>query len=307
MDRIMVYDIETTTWCVVGLIYVLVHRGVNANALSRFNVTASGDIPSPRSEFCSAVLASPDDSSFQITMYGGWSLLDGRAFEDVYVLSIPSFRWIKVDDKATNKEVKLPGAVGRKGLTCHMRGDRQMLVLGGGVNLDKDQKNGLTCDTSYPAIGLLDSTTLAWMDHFNSVSEPYAVPQVVYNIIGGRSAYQPPSLDCTENLTLSQCLWWCDNETANGRIQQHGLVAGLLSQCSSLYAPGIRHIQSHVQRRFEPCKHVSINDPYFTTIILARRPCTRRRDRRHRPAWYQCRRRLLLRGTAAPKTPKFEQ
>jgi len=58
----------------------------------RFNVTASGDIPDQRVDFCSTVSLSADDSSFQITIYGGWNLFEGNAFEDVYVLAIPSFR-----------------------------------------------------------------------------------------------------------------------------------------------------------------------------------------------------------------------
>lgn len=137
------------------------------------------------------VSAARDDSSFQITIYGGWDLFMNRAFEEVYVLSIPSFRWIKIDDQATNKEVKLPGQIGRKDMTCQIHGDRQMLVLGGGVNLGKNEVNGHTCNTSYPAIRLLDTTTFAWLDQYRSDVEPYGVPQVVYNIIGGRSAYQP--------------------------------------------------------------------------------------------------------------------
>lgn len=137
------------------------------------------------------VSAAPDDSSFQITIYGGWSLFSERAFEEVYVLSIPSFRWIKVDDQATNIEASLPDQIGRMGMTCQTRGDRQMLVLGGGVRLGPNQVNGQTCNTSYPAIRLLDTTTFTWLDQYRSVIEPYGVPRVVYNIIGGRSAYQP--------------------------------------------------------------------------------------------------------------------
>lgn len=193
MDRIMVYDIQSTTWYVPWSIrWYTQERTLNSQ--TRFNVTANGDIPNPRSEFCSVASASPDDSSFQITIYGGWSLFEGRAFDDVYVLSIPSFRWVKVDDKATNKEAQLPGQIGRKGMTCQIYGDRQMLVLGGGVNMGQNQVNGQTCNTSYPAIRLLDTTTLAWLDQYNSVVEPYGVPQVVYNIIGGRSACKPPCM-----------------------------------------------------------------------------------------------------------------
>ncbi len=159
----------------------------------RFNVTASGDIPDQRVDFCSTVSPSADDSSFQITIYGGWNLFEGNAFEDVYVLAIPSFRWIKINDTATNLEAKLPGKVGRKSMECQIYKDRQMLVLGGAVYIGNTQVSGETCNTSYSVIRVLDTTTFTWLDQFSSMPETYAVPQVVYNVIGGRLVYQPAS------------------------------------------------------------------------------------------------------------------
>ncbi|KAI9875995.1 MAG: hypothetical protein M1830_007583, partial [Pleopsidium flavum] len=53
-DQIMVYDIHSSTW---------------------HTVTASGAIPSPRDQFCTVVSQAPDDSSFNIVMYGGYDLV----------------------------------------------------------------------------------------------------------------------------------------------------------------------------------------------------------------------------------------
>src|SRR5271170_4366752 len=77
MRQIAVYDVASSAW---------------------YNVTAEGDIPANRSGFCTIISVAPDDSSMQITMYGGWDLFGGRAFADIYVLSIPSFQWINVTD-----------------------------------------------------------------------------------------------------------------------------------------------------------------------------------------------------------------
>ncbi len=131
---------------------------------------------------------SPDDSSHQITIYGGWNLLDRRAFQDVYVLTVPSFRWIKVSDSVANPEARLPSNIGHKSMECHLRGDRQMLVLGGAMYLGDTQASGQTCNTSYPAIRLLDTTTFMWLSQYSSASEPYSVPQTVYEVIGGSAS-----------------------------------------------------------------------------------------------------------------------
>lgn len=151
----------------------------------RFNVIASGDVPGQRGEYCSTVSASPDDSQFLITIYGGWNLFKGKAFEDVYVLAIPSFRWINI--KTTkNMEAQLSDNVGRKNMECQIYKDRQMLVLGGAVDLGDTQASGQMCNTSYPAIRILDTTTYTWLTQFNNEPEPYSVPAVVYNVVGGR-------------------------------------------------------------------------------------------------------------------------
>jgi hypothetical protein len=165
MDRIMVYDIESSTW---------------------FNVTAStGQSIDKRVDFCSVVSAAPDDSSFNIVIYGGWNLYEGRAFDDVWVLSIPSFTWIQINDTG-NTEAQLPGVTGRRAMQCEVYNDRQMLVVGGDVRIGNTQANGLTCNVSYPSIRVLDTTTFEWQTEFSPDAEPYGVPSAVYNVLGGR-------------------------------------------------------------------------------------------------------------------------
>ncbi|KAL9632547.1 MAG: hypothetical protein Q9164_005257 [Protoblastenia rupestris] len=164
----MVYDLKSTQW---------------------FNVTANGDVPVARSQFCSTISPSLDDSSFQMTVYGGLNTRNKRAYETVYVLTIPAFLWIKIIDK-DNRESHLPGRnIGRYEHTCDLYGDRQMIVLGGELMFDDVSQNNKTCDTSHPAIRILDTTTFEWQRDFIPEPEPYMVPDEVFNVIGGSQYY----------------------------------------------------------------------------------------------------------------------
>jgi hypothetical protein len=165
MSIINVYDIASSTW---------------------YSVTASGQIPPQREQQCSVVSVSPDSSSFQVTMYQGWNLFEGEAFEDVYVLTIPSFRWVQISDTG-NTEQSLGQNTGRFGGSCAIWNDRQMVVVGGGFRIGSTQVNGGTsCNTSYPAIRVLDTNTYAWQTQFQSDLGAYEVPEAVYNLIGGK-------------------------------------------------------------------------------------------------------------------------
>ncbi|KAN0087217.1 hypothetical protein V8E54_000905 [Elaphomyces granulatus] len=77
MQTVPVYDVANNQW---------------------YMQQTSGDIPPQLTLFCSVVAAAADNSSYNIYLYGGY---DGRrsskyASDDVYVLSIPSFTWVKV-------------------------------------------------------------------------------------------------------------------------------------------------------------------------------------------------------------------
>ncbi|KAI9831413.1 MAG: hypothetical protein M1826_003586 [Phylliscum demangeonii] len=163
MDQIAVYDIESSTW---------------------FAVTATGQIPSKRTRTCTTVSSSPDDSSFQITMYGGWDLANNTEYEEVYVLAVPAFTWIKITD-VNNAEAQT-GKVGRRGQKCKLWGNREMVVLGGKVTAHANGANDLnTVDCSrFPPIRVLDTTTFTWTTSFDP-RPSYTVPSAVYQVIGG--------------------------------------------------------------------------------------------------------------------------
>ncbi len=164
--QINVYDIDSATW---------------------FNVTASGDVPSKRSAFCSVVSSAPDDTSFQITIYGGWDLFGARSFADTYVLSIPAFHWIDVTDNF-HPDARLSTGndfSGRDHHRCIAHKERQMLVLGGILRIERETQNSGGCSRDLPALRALDLTTFEWSDRWNGSPEPYSVPDAVTRIIGG--------------------------------------------------------------------------------------------------------------------------
>ena len=166
MDLIGVYDIASRTW---------------------YNVTAQGDIPGNRTAFCTAVSAAPDDSSMQITVYGGWQLFDGYAFADIYALSIPSFQWINVTDTG-NVEFALNGGnpVGRYDHKCKMFKEREMISVGGNIEFGTQNMNKASCNSSWPVVRTLDVSTYKWMDQFTVAPGDYYVPDAVVRVIGGK-------------------------------------------------------------------------------------------------------------------------
>ena len=183
----MVYDIASSQWSVCVRSVEQTLRGANPSCFYRFDVTASGDVPIALAHFCSTMSPSPDDSSYQMTIYGGFNIENHRAYETVYVLTIPAFQWIKILD-TDNQESRLPGQeIGRHEQTCHLYGDRQMVMLGGQLSFQDVAQNNETCNPWHPVIRILDTTTFEWQTEFIPTPEPYVVPKAVIDVIGGRS------------------------------------------------------------------------------------------------------------------------
>lgn len=169
MSTIDVYDIETSEW---------------------YHQVTSGDIPGVRVNPCAVIFSAPDASSFNIYMYGGQNLLPvaGQTqYPDIYILTVPSFTWIKVAVDSTNEPVA------RAGHTCQAR-DGQIIVVGGYI--------GQTSDCDRPGIHNFDASALQWKDSFtagdhaadfhsdNNIlanSYGYKVPDIVQSVIGGNS------------------------------------------------------------------------------------------------------------------------
>ncbi|KAK8070141.1 hypothetical protein PG994_006757 [Apiospora phragmitis] len=169
MSTIDVYDIETSEW---------------------YHQQTRGEAPGVRVNPCAVVFSAPDASSFNIYLYGGQNLLPvaGQTqYTDLWILTVPSFTWIKVD---IEKDGEPPA---RAGHTCHAR-DGQMIVVGGYI--------GQTTQCDGAGVYNFNASSLKWQDQFAAADHPadispdnsiladsygYQVPDVVQSVIGGHS------------------------------------------------------------------------------------------------------------------------
>lgn len=138
------------------------------------------DVPSPRIDFCLVVASAQDSSSHNIYMYGG---RDGanppNYFDEVWVLSIPSFTWTSI----------YTGISPRFSHTCHLVGNRTMLTVGGVAAASQMQAlysaSLPTCDWEVKGVGVYDMSDLVWGSVYNVTTPAYEVPDAVVSTIGG--------------------------------------------------------------------------------------------------------------------------
>ncbi|KAL1595223.1 hypothetical protein SLS60_009911 [Paraconiothyrium brasiliense] len=139
MNVIDVYDIANSTW---------------------YKQNTAGKTPKYRVNPCAVVAGAADGSSYNIYMYGGQSLQPAgnqTQYDDMWILSVPSFTWIEVDPD-TSKSSSPPA---RAGHSCHVW-DSQMIVLGGYTDPQ------LGCDT--PGIYAFNMSSLGWSDQFTALT-----------------------------------------------------------------------------------------------------------------------------------------
>ncbi|KAF2794341.1 hypothetical protein K505DRAFT_28250 [Melanomma pulvis-pyrius CBS 109.77] len=77
--------------------------GANMSTIHIFDVSSSkwytqaagGNVPAMRRQFCAGVSWADDHSSYNIYLYGGFGIQNSTGFDDSYILSLPTFTWIK--------------------------------------------------------------------------------------------------------------------------------------------------------------------------------------------------------------------
>lgn len=113
-------------------------------------------------------------------IYGGAGLPpDTAGFDDLYVLTIPSFQWIKIE------WIKGNGDRPHHSLTCNVVDNAQMLILGGtfpvGINCDVPNQHGLHgLDMGQQ----LSPNKDPWQLYSPNLTK-YAVPDPIIKVIGG--------------------------------------------------------------------------------------------------------------------------
>lgn len=146
---------------------------------SWYQQETNGDIPPARIDFCTVAMSAPDNSSHHIYLYGGRdpttadpAKIDPFAsYDDVYVLSLPSFTWTAIFTG---------GQSPRWGHSCHRVGQRQMVTVGGNITRNNGQ-----CDWELKGVAFLDMTTVTWGSVFLPNTSSYQVPQKLFGVTGG--------------------------------------------------------------------------------------------------------------------------
>jgi hypothetical protein len=147
-----------------------------------YTQNATGQIPEMRRRFCGGAAWAADYSSYNIYFYGGAGLPPATlGYDDVYILSLPSFQWLKWYPKAPG-----PGNP-HHSLQCQVINGNQMIVQGGTF-----PNTSTGCDvTSVYGFHNLDLTennaanNSQWVA-FNNTKKGYEVPPELVSIIGGK-------------------------------------------------------------------------------------------------------------------------
>ncbi|EPS45385.1 hypothetical protein H072_605 [Dactylellina haptotyla CBS 200.50] len=177
LSDIYVYDIATNIW----------------NRITATGIT----IPTERAEFCTVVNSAPDGSYHNIVLYGGWSQFYEAAFADVWVLTLPAFHWIQVDDQnnpdtrtsVNNLDNPAVTTIGRTRHKCNLYKTTQMIVTGGIVSQLGDIKLNIdACNATHPPFLVLDTNTFVWKASISSDSQDYEVPSFVQSAVRNRNS-----------------------------------------------------------------------------------------------------------------------
>ncbi|PYI02003.1 hypothetical protein BO78DRAFT_230974 [Aspergillus sclerotiicarbonarius CBS 121057] len=159
MQSILVYDTANEQW---------------------YTQESSGDVPSWRMSGCSVIVAAPDNSSYCIYVYGGMETLASNSDGDVYVLSLPSFQWIRVAE-GDNVHIKHK---------CQIAGKRTMLVVGGTKPTDDSESDPsvANCDSGAFAngLGIFNLSSHTWLTDYDATDGgEYPLSSAITDIIGG--------------------------------------------------------------------------------------------------------------------------
>lgn len=148
-----------------------------------YQQNTTGDIPRWRYSGCSVVVSAPDQSSHSIFVFGGWGNTFGQSDGGVYVLSIPSFRWIRVNQESNE----------RSRHHCSLIGNNTMLVVGGitpNYNYPQPTWDASGCDATSmfaQGLGMFSLNNHSWSTSYDPVAaaNPYQIHPNISAVIGG--------------------------------------------------------------------------------------------------------------------------
>jgi hypothetical protein len=163
MTKIHIYDVNSGKW---------------------YTQTATGDVPLARRQFCAGVTWPDDKSSFNIYLYGGYGFGNPPAFDDVYILSLPSFTWVKGYPLGGGDSNQF----GHGGCSANVVNSNEMMIIGGWYSnttfgdCDQPDAQGQHNMVLGNNTGKIDNGI--W-DKYDPKATAYAVPALVVAAIGG--------------------------------------------------------------------------------------------------------------------------
>ncbi|KAK3340756.1 hypothetical protein B0H65DRAFT_529606 [Neurospora tetraspora] len=170
MEMIYLYDVLSSKWYVQN---------------------ATGEVPGKRRRFCAGATWAGDRSSYNIYIYGGASTPPDNhpGYDDVYILTIPSFQWLKLYPKPSgnsdpSQNNQQGGAYPHHSLTCNVISQAQMLIIGGSFPLSTDCDVPSQFGTHNLDLGEQNAKKEPWQ-LFNPNMTTYVVPDVVVKAVGG--------------------------------------------------------------------------------------------------------------------------
>ncbi|EFX04685.1 hypothetical protein CMQ_1613 [Grosmannia clavigera kw1407] len=161
LDTVFIYDVLSSKW---------------------YSQNTTGSIPGDRRRFCAGVTWTEDRSSYNIYIYGGAGFPPATAgYDDVYVLSIPSFTWIKLYPTDGN----YTGSYPHHSLSCNVVSGAQMLIIGGSFPLTDDCDAASQWGTHNVDLTESRPPNRALWQLFDPNETVYNVPSPVLSAIGG--------------------------------------------------------------------------------------------------------------------------
>ena len=160
METIFLYDIAEAKW---------------------YQQNATGQIPENRRKFCAGAVWAQDQSSYNIYLYGGAGFAENATgFDDVYILTLPAFTWIKWYPTEPG-----PGSP-HHSLSCNVVNDAQMLIIGGTFPATDDCDAPDVWGTHNLDLGKDNPKQAKW-NLFNPSLNGYKVPSEIISVVGGDS------------------------------------------------------------------------------------------------------------------------
>lgn len=161
--------------------------GANMSTIHIFDIASSkwytqsavGEVPDARRRFCAGATWADDYSSYNIYLYGGFGIENITGFDDAYILSLPSFTWIKAwpDDGETSTSPH--------GMTsCNAVNRDQIIIIGGWFPASDtcDSPNGFGQHNMN--LGYNGPERVIW-DKYDPNLSRYYVPTPILSVIGG--------------------------------------------------------------------------------------------------------------------------